>query len=45
MLRVATQTKLSPEQVIGKAVTFFGPDGLKLKLQVKPRQQPVLKMT
>jgi len=32
MLRVATQTKLSPEKVIGKAVTFFGNDGFKLNI-------------
>jgi len=32
MLRIATQTKLSPEQVIRKAIDFFGPNGLKLTI-------------
>ena len=28
MLRIATETKLTPQQVMGKAISFFGPDGL-----------------
>jgi hypothetical protein len=32
MLRIATKTKLSPEEVIEKALKFFGPDGYKLKI-------------
>jgi len=32
MLRIATKTKLSPEEVIMKAITFFGPDNYKLKI-------------
>lgn len=32
MLRIATKTKLTPEQVIKKAIVFFGPTGYKLKL-------------
>ena len=30
MLRIATETKLTPQQVMQKAISFFGPDGLKL---------------
>ena len=32
MLRIATETKLTPRQVMGKAISFFGPDGLKLSI-------------
>jgi len=32
MLRIATKTKLSPEEAIKKAIDFFGPDGYKLKV-------------
>ena len=32
MLRIATKTKLTPEEVIKKAIKFFGPDGYKLKI-------------
>ena len=32
MLRIATKTKLSPVEVIKKAIKFFGPDGYKLKI-------------
>lgn len=32
MLRIGTETKLTPEQVIKKAISFFGPDGFKLKI-------------
>jgi hypothetical protein len=32
MLRIATKTKLPPEAAIKKAITFFGPDGYKLKI-------------
>jgi hypothetical protein len=32
VLRIATKTKLTPEDVIKKAVKFFGPDGYKLKI-------------
>jgi len=32
MLRIATKTKSTPEQVIEKAINFFGPEGLKLKI-------------
>ena len=35
MLRIATKTKLSPENTINKAVEFFGPEGYKLKLLTK----------
>lgn len=33
MLRIATKTKLSPEQAIKKAIDYFGPQGLKLELK------------
>ena len=32
MLRIATKTKLTPEEVIKKALKFFGPEGYKLKI-------------
>jgi hypothetical protein len=32
VLRIATKTKLTPEEVIKKAIKFFGPDGYKLKI-------------
>jgi hypothetical protein len=32
MLRIATKTKLTPEEVTRKAIKFFGPEGYKLKL-------------
>jgi hypothetical protein len=32
MLRIATKTKLMPEQTIEKAIEFFGPAGYKLKV-------------
>ncbi|MFH1383150.1 MAG: hypothetical protein ABIH70_09725 [Chloroflexota bacterium] len=32
MLKIASKTKLKPEQVIKKAVEFFGPSGNKLKV-------------
>jgi len=32
MLRIATQTKLTPKQVIAKAIGYFGPNGLKLTI-------------
>jgi hypothetical protein len=35
MLRIATKTKLSPEDTINEAVTFFGPEGYKLKVTEK----------
>ena len=33
MLRMATRTKLSPEEAIKRAVKFFGPDGHGLKVK------------
>jgi hypothetical protein len=35
MLRIATKTKLTPEDTISKAITFFGPQGYKLKVGEK----------
>ena len=35
MLRIATKTKLTPEEVIKKAIKFFGPEGYKLKITSK----------
>jgi hypothetical protein len=32
MLRIATKTKLTPEEVTRKAIKFFGPEGYKVKL-------------
>jgi hypothetical protein len=32
MLRIATVTKLKPEEAIQKAIKYFGPDGHKLKV-------------
>ena len=32
MLRLNTATKLNPGEVVGKALTFFGPDGYGLKV-------------
>ena len=32
MLRIASKTKLTPEEIIKKAVKFFGPEGYKLKI-------------
>jgi len=32
MLRIATKTKLTPKQIISKAIDFFGPNGLKLTI-------------
>ena len=32
MIRIATKTKLTPEEVIKRAIKFFGPDGYKLKI-------------
>ncbi len=33
MLTLATKTKMSPEEVIKKAVDFFGPNGYKLEIK------------
>ncbi len=35
MLRIATKTKMTPENVIEEAVKFFGPEGYKLKISSK----------
>ena len=35
MLRIATKTKLNPEEIIKRAVKFFGPEGYKLKIGEK----------
>ena len=32
MMRIAIITKLTPSEVIKKAINFFGPDGYKLKI-------------
>ena len=32
MLRIATKIKLTPKQVITKAIDYFGPNGLKLTI-------------
>jgi hypothetical protein len=32
MLRIATKTKLTPDDVITNAIQFFGPEGFKLKI-------------
>jgi hypothetical protein len=32
MLRIASITKITPEDVIKKAIYFFGPNGYKLKI-------------
>ena len=32
MLRIGTDTKLTPEDAVKKAVDFFGPKGYKLKI-------------
>lgn len=32
MLKIATTTKLSPEEAIKRAATFFGPTGYKLNI-------------
>jgi hypothetical protein len=32
VLRIATKTKLIPEEVIKKAIKYFGPEGYKLKI-------------
>jgi hypothetical protein len=32
MLKIGTETKLTPAQVMKKAISFFGPDGLKMKI-------------
>jgi hypothetical protein len=32
MMRIAIITKLTPAEVIKKAINFFGPDGYKLKV-------------
>jgi hypothetical protein len=32
MLRIATKTKLTPEEAIEKALKFFGPEGYKLTI-------------
>lgn len=32
MLNISTKTKMTPEEVIKKAIDFFGPDGYKLKI-------------
>ncbi len=32
MLKIATTTKLSPEEAIKKAISFFGPTGFQLKI-------------
>ncbi len=37
MLKIATKTKLSPEEAIKRAVEFFGPGGQGLKVK---RQEP-----
>ena len=37
MLRIATKTKMTPENVIDKAVEFFGPEGYKLKISSKTK--------
>ncbi len=33
MLRIATKTKLSPDDVVKKAVDYFGPNGYQLKVK------------
>ena len=33
MLRMATKTKLSPEEAIKRAVAFFGPGGYRLEVK------------
>jgi len=33
MLRISKETKLQPEQILDKAVAFFGPDGEQLEEQ------------
>jgi hypothetical protein len=35
MLRIATKTKMTPENVIDEAEKFFGPEGYKLKISSK----------
>jgi hypothetical protein len=32
MLNISTKTKMTPEEVIKKAIAFFGPNGYKLKI-------------
>ena len=33
MIRVATKTKMSPEEIIRQAIEFFGPEGYKLDIK------------
>ncbi len=33
MLKIATKTKLSPEEAIKQAIEFFGPDGYELEVK------------
>lgn len=33
MLKIATKTKLSPEEAVKRAVEFFGPDGYGLEIK------------
>jgi len=33
MLKIATKTRLSPEEAIKRAIKFFGPDGYKLEVK------------
>lgn len=33
MLKIATKTKLSPEEAIKQAIDFFGPNGYKLDIE------------
>ena len=35
MLKIATKTKLSPEDAIKRAVEFFGPNGYRLEVKVQ----------
>jgi hypothetical protein len=32
MLNISSKTKMTPEEVIKKAIAFFGPNGYKLKI-------------
>jgi len=38
MLRLGKETKQSPQEVLDKAVAFFGPDGLGLALRQRSEQ-------
>jgi hypothetical protein len=37
MLRIATKTKMTPEDVIGEATKFFGSEGYKLKISARTK--------